>query len=376
MSTKYLDLDSSRRNRFSYPNIGDFVIDVNNSLKNTPKTALDPIILAFPYETNLLSGGSTFTQIALSVTSSNIINFYRNSYLEIAGNFRLITGYDQTTQIATVTPPFGVAYPALTPYSIRKALPVELAPGGVYQEALPVNTPSNIFQPGPLALAIAGADGKGLEDYYVFIRGATPPYSFQWGRLQPIYAAGVWTGQYNVFTTNSRYPYNALLAGTIYEIMRFSRDNVVSLRYNHTENFNNPVCEKVRLTNIIVPTNNISPGYGTLQNYSHIYVAIYSEKGITYNNPIISNSPASNRALFKVPVTFLPNTSWITLAASPMTQNISFKENDSIHVTVVLPNGDVLSFEPYNQFTFFQGFGFPIESDPNTQLHCVVEITR
>ena len=83
---RYLDIDSGRRNRFSYPKIGDFVVDVNGIYRNTPATALDPIVLAFPYETNLLSGGSTFTQIALSVAASNIVNFYRNSYIEIAGN--------------------------------------------------------------------------------------------------------------------------------------------------------------------------------------------------------------------------------------------------------------------------------------------------
>ena len=39
-----------------------------------------------------------------------------------------------------------------------------------------------------------------------------------------------------------------------------------------------------------------------------------------------------------------------------MTQNLSFKENDTLHITITLPNGDVLEFEPYNQYTYFQGF--------------------
>ena len=181
MTTRYIDIDSSRRNRFSYPIIGDFVVEVNSSYSNTPTKAKDPVILAFPYEVNLLSGGSTLTQIALSVTSSAVVNFYRGSYIEIFGNFRLITSYDNTTQIATVSPGFPVAYPAITPYTIRKALPVELATGGTYQEALPVNTAANIFTPGPLAAVIAGADGLGLQDYYVFIAGAAPPVNISMG---------------------------------------------------------------------------------------------------------------------------------------------------------------------------------------------------
>ena len=113
------------------------------------------------------------------------------------------------------------------------------------------------------------------------------------------------------------------------------------------------ICEKVRLVNIVLPNFNIAGSYGTLQNYPHIYVALYSEKGITYNNPIISNSPASNRALFKVPISFLPNAVWLTLSLSSMTQSVTFKENDTLHMTIFLPNGVILNFEPYNIFYLF-----------------------
>ncbi len=373
---RYIDIDSGRRNRFSYPKVGDFVVHVNAKQQNTPTTAIDPVVLAFPYETNQLSGGSTVTQIALSVTSSNIVNFYRNSYIEINGNFRRIISYDNTVQIATVAPPFGVAYPALTRYSIRKQLPIGLAPG-VYQEALPVNTATNVFTPGPLALALAGANGLGLQDLYVFVAGLTPPTSYQWGRLERILVGGVWTGSYRVIPTNPGGIYPPLLAGSVYELMRFSFDNVVSLRYMGTENINNPTAETVRLVNVVVPTSRITPSYGTLQNWPYIYVSVYSEKGSTYSNQvIISNNPASNRCIFKVPVSFLPNTSWLTLSLSAMNQNITFRENDALHVTLFLPNGDVLDFEPFNQYTYFQGFNFPIESNPDSQINLTLEISR
>lgn len=373
---RYIDIDSARRNRISYPLIGNFVLNVNTNIKNTPVSAEDPVVLAFPYETNQLSGGSTITQIALSVTSSNIVNYYRNSYIEINGNYRRIISYDNTVQIAVVFPAFAVAYPALTRYSIRKELPIELA-AGVYQEALPVNTATNEFTPGPLALAKAGPTGLGLQNLYVFVAGATPPTSYQWGRLDRILVGGVWTGSYKVFPTNPGGVYPALLAGTIYEIMRFSYDNVVPLRYLGTENINNPTAETVRLVNIVVPNNKITPSYGTLQNWPYLYVSVYSEKGSTYSNQvIISNNPASNRCLFKVPVSFLPNTSWLTLSLSAMNQNITFRENDALHITIFLPNGDVLDFEPFNQYTFFQGAGYPIESDPTTQINVTLEISR
>lgn len=373
---RYIDIDSGRRNRFAYPKIGDFVVNVNSRQNNTPTTSTDPVILAFPYETNQLSGGSTVTQIALSVTSSNIVNFYRNSYIEINGNYRKIISYDNTVQIAVVSPAFPIAYPALTRYTIRKELPIELA-ASVYQEALPVNTAFNTFTPGPLAAAIAGPLGLGLQDLYVFVAGATPPATYQWGRLDRILAGGVWTGSYRVICTKPGTNYGALLAGTIYEILRFSFDNVIPLRYMGTENMGNAAAETVRLVNIVVPTSKIQPSYGTLQNWPYIYVSVYSEKGSTYsNNIIISNNPASNRCLFKVPVSFLPNASWLTLSLSAMNQNITFRENDALHISVYLPNGDILDFEPFSVYTYFQGFGYPIESNPDTQINVTLEITR
>ncbi len=373
---RYLDIDSGRRNRFSYPKIGDFVVDVNGIYRNTPATALDPIVLSFPYETNLLSGGSTFTQIALSVAASNIVNFYRNSYIEIAGNFRLCTAYDNTVQIATVSPGFAVAYPALTPYTIRKELPVELA-AGVYQEALAVNTAANIFTPGPLAAAIAGPDGLGLQDLFIFVAGAAPPLTYQFGRLNRILVAGVWSGSYQVITPNPRGVYGPLLAGTIYEIQRFSYDNVYPLNYVGTDIINNPAFEQVRLVNLVLPNNRIIGSYGgTLQSYPYLYVQIYSEKGITYQNPIISNNPGSKKALFKVPVSFLPNTTFLTLSLSSMNQQITFKENDSLRITITLPDGTILDMENPNLYTFFPGFNFPIPSDPLNQVNLICEITR
>ena len=59
-----------------------------------------------------------------------------------------------------------------------------------------------------------------------------------------------------------------------------------------------------------------------------------------------------------------------------MIQNVTFKENDTLHVSISLPTGETLEFEPYNRYTYFQGFGFPIESDPGTQVQIVLEVSR
>jgi len=359
---RYIDIDSARRNRIAYPLPGDFVVEVNSSYRNTPTTALDPILLAFPYEANQLSGGSTFTQIALSVLASPILNFYRGSWIEINGLFRKCISYNQTTQVLTIDPadPFPFAPPALTPYTIRKELPYERSttPG-------PNPTDNKI-----ILSALSSPINDFYVDKYVFLPGLSTPNTFQWSRIK------AYNGLTKEATIIGRFS-APVPAGTTYEILNFSYDNVFPLRYYGTENYSNPTCESVRLVNLIVPNGNVLGGYnGTLQNYPHLYVAVWSEKGITYNNPIISNNPASTRALFKVPVSFLPNAYWLTLSSSAMNQQVTFSENDTLHIQIYLPTGDILQFEPYNILTFFDGYKFPIPSDPNTQVHLVLEISR
>ena len=60
---RYIHIDSAYRDRLTYPNIGDFVVETNAYTLNGPATAKDPILSAFPYESNQLQGGSTTTQI-------------------------------------------------------------------------------------------------------------------------------------------------------------------------------------------------------------------------------------------------------------------------------------------------------------------------
>lgn len=361
MSRRYIDLDSATRNRITYPKVGDFVVQVNAPVKNTPETALDPIINAFPYEVNLCSGGSTVTQIAMSVVSSAISNFYKNSFLEINGEFRLIVNYDSTTQIATVAPSFSVAPPALTQYTVRKALPVlRDVTGGISP------TKNKII----LSASASNKDNFYVGNY-VFLPGLIPPNTFKYKRII------AYNGTTKVATVAGTF-LAIIAAGTTFEIQRFTKDNVIPMRYVGTSIFNNPTCQSINLINIVIPNRNINGGYGgTLENYSHIYVAVYSEKMNSYQNPIISNGQVNNNnILFKVPVTYLPGASFLTLTYSGMNQSVAFRENDDLHFSVYLPTGDILNFEPFNQYTYFSGYGFPIDSDPLTQISAVFEVTK
>ena len=113
--SRYIDIDSTYRDRITYPKVGNFALPVNTEIKNSPLTAYDPVLLSFPYETDRTSGLSTTTAIVLSTQSSSIVNFYVGDTINIGADFSVVTAYNATTNIATISPAFSVAPPNLTP---------------------------------------------------------------------------------------------------------------------------------------------------------------------------------------------------------------------------------------------------------------------
>jgi hypothetical protein len=349
----YLDMNSTWRNRKGYPKVGDFVLNTNSNIQSTAVTAQDPVLLAFPYETNLCQGGSTALQIALSVTSQNIINYYSGSFLQIGTEFRKIISYDAITQFVTVDSPFSAAPPALTQYSIRYELPVPLS-GGNYFDTTPYASVNNTtIVLGPLTTP----NVQQYTNNWIFVPGTSAPTSYQWSRLE-----GFFTGLVNITVTNPGAGYvspptvtitgdgqgatataviaagqviainiissgagytfanitlsgggglgataNATIgtlgmvadpfkvnipAGAQYQILRFSYNNISPLNFQKTSTFNNASNVDIRLVNLVVPNLPIQGSYfGTLQNYPYLYVSLYSETQSSYNNVLITNHP-------------------------------------------------------------------------------------
>lgn len=359
MSKRYLDINSSFRDRKLYPSVSDFVLKLNPGYVAKANEAVDPVLLAFPYETNLLQGGSTFTQIRLSVESSNILNYYVNSWIEINGFFRQVISYDPTLKSATVSLPFPAAYLALTPYTIRYELPVLRNT----TSATATNTSQIVLNAG------ASSTNDGYVGKYVFVAGASPPFTYQWKRIKS------YNGTTKVATIVGNF--NAIVPiGTVFEIMNYSYENSRPLEYAGTEvGTNNPSCVSINLVNLIVPNLPVKNGYrGTLQNYPFLYVCLYSEKGLTTQQTLVSNTPASAKAIFKVPVTYLQGISFLTLGYTGMVPNISFRLDDDLHFQILLPSGEVLEFDTGNPTSYVAGQ--PTPADPISQVQAVFEVTQ
>jgi hypothetical protein len=67
-TTRYLEFDSSYRNRKLYPNPSDFIVELSQSGQNNKNTALDPVCNASP----ILSWNNSFQENTASNTVSNI----------------------------------------------------------------------------------------------------------------------------------------------------------------------------------------------------------------------------------------------------------------------------------------------------------------
>jgi hypothetical protein len=384
---KYIDIDSTYRNTLMYPLPGNFVLNINAKSTDSITAAADPISLAFPFETGQLLSVAAGPPVlyGLSADSSSVNNYYKNNYIEIAGAFQKIISYDGSTKKVTVSASIGGS--VNDTYTIRKELPYALmgaGPAGTpqdFQDTTNVASPS--FDKVFLGAAATVKSGEYTNKYLYFpgtsVAGSlTSPTGYIWRRISNYYYTGAGAAARKVAVVYPPLPVITPI-NTVYEILNFSYDNNKSLIFNGTTIMNNAVCEKVKLINLIVPVVPIEGSLGgTILDYPFLYVALYSEKGKTWANPLEGNNPTSKQALFKVPITFNSNYSdkWITLQGSLMDQYISFKENDQLHCTVYLPDGTILDFANTTPYFYFPDFSFPVLPDPGKQIQAVFEVTR
>jgi hypothetical protein len=407
MTTRYIDIDSSYRNRLQYPNVGDFEISMNTKGGNVDAfNAEDPVSLSFPYDTGLLGAatttvtffGITFIQFTLGASSRNQIDFYIGNYINFpyfaggvpATNFYLqILYYDTTTKrilcLANPDPYGGGPYPTLNePYFIRYNLPNPLS-ANVYSGLTNASASSLQINLGPSASSVNNI----YKGKFLFI----PPYGAGATTILPYLTNDTrYAYQFSVIdsyngTTKIATLKNSLMtvppAGTQYEILDFNYDNFRSLKYVGTEVFNNARCYDIVLTNIQVPTflplSNTNGGYIT--DYPYVWVALYSQTSNSYQQTVISSAPASRKALFKCAALATQPTKYFNLSPMIGEQTVPFRINDDLHFQILLPNGEPLSFSPAyytffsGSFTYFPGLGFPTPADPQTNVQASFALT-
>jgi hypothetical protein len=390
---KYLELDSTFRNRNQYPNPSDFVVpyQISGSYNNCID-AFDPVCLSTPFETNsgaTLTSPTTITLI--THVSSSTDNFYVNQYIGLINTsvvpntiqYSKILGYvgmtRTVTSIGNFTIPNGVYN-----YVIRKQLPADI-PYNTNTELSNVLTMTRItaFTPQSIALQPSLADNDAYTGMILrLFSGATTEY-----QIINSYDATTY-----LVTTTRPFTNVFVPATTYYDILPFSRDNLKPLKYQGTSNMNQAVCYSVRLVNISIPfiirsytdangaecderaLINVANG-GTIDQYPFFYVCLYSDIHRDNMQSIISNNPNTNYALFRVPVSsgdtpgpkkIMSQTCFSRCDMCPV---IKFLPNDTFHMSVMLPNGELLSFKQKDTVS-------PSEPNYKLQISALFEMTR
>ena len=85
----------------------------------------------------------------------------------------------------------------------------------------------------------------------------------------------------------------------------------------------------------------------------YVIIENISTTGGNPKNLIYSNNPNTYRAVFRAPITDLnhpQNSPFVKLTGNGMKQTMTFKQNDDISLSVLLPNGEIFETEMKDNF--------------------------
>lgn len=359
MSVKYIDIDSTYRNRNMYPDQSNFVIPI--SFEQNPVTnsfyVQDPIVNAVPFIINTLPiNAPSATSITLAASSSTIDNFYVDDILQIGTEFRKILSYDATTKTATVETPGFVGPPlAGAQYLMRKGLPFYTGQVGAAPTVRTINL-----------------NGLGT---------ASPIDNFYTGKYIYFLPGGAVAGQLGFITAYNGTTKIASLAtpltvapgvGDNFEIDELTRDNFVPLLYSGSQGFNQTICYTMDLLYITIPNILTTSGYGgTLDKYPYLYLHLYNEGAVMRSDGVLySNNINAKGATFKIPLGLnLRQETFFTLKDAKMIQTTKFKPDLPIRFKLTLPNGEPITFTTPDNFS-------PLEPNPLLQISATFAIRR
>jgi hypothetical protein len=364
---RYLDIDSTHRNRNNYPNPNNFVIPMlYPSRTSLSASAIDPVSLALPYHSPvdstlipplpagmyITSGISTPLGILLDTRETEIENFYVGAVLQIGTEYRNILSYDGITKIATIDLAFsGLPAPG-TAYLTRKGMPVYTG------NVTGVTTDQEFAVVGASSLANIYVNG-----FVRFLTGANTGLS----RRIVSYSGD----PLNTLVVNTAFP-NTVVVGDTLEIDSFSYDNANPLLYSGDPNTSTNTYYEIELLWMTFPRQVLGVGYGgEPDKYPALYVQFYNDGNMLANQVLYSNNgAASMSALFVTPISdYYGDTSFITLKDCRMRQIVKFIPNQDLRFKITLPSGEVVQFAQADTLS-------PNEPNPFLQVHALFSLRK
>lgn len=362
---KYLDIVSSSRVRSLWPNPSDFVVPVSFGANPASSAfqAQDPIVDGVPVEGTPLAtqAGSTASDIVLAASSSTIINFYVDDYLQLGTEFQVIASYDPATQTATVKIPFTAAPAAGTTYYLRKAVPITSSTLSV----VPAASSANLLN---LGLATSDQEGAYVGQYVYFTSGPNIGVSMlivQYTTHTPLGVPGP-----HLALLSKALP-NTPGAADAFDILAYSRDNFSPLIYSGTIGFNQAICYSMELLYLTIPNQVLASGYGgTLDRYPFLYLYLYNEGNSHSDKVLYTNNAYAQSAMFKIPLGLnLKAETFFTLKDAKMINVCKFKPDQAMRFRLVLPDGEPIIFAIADNLS-------PLSPNPLLQISCTIAIRR
>ena len=312
-------------------------ITVSSPFSAQPLDGVNAYTLNTSSNDSFLPGAYIFLPLGVAID-----NYYINYIIEdiTLGVSRKIISYEGATRLAqtdSLFPPGG--WSVLDYYIVRKQVPSEIG-------TLTGITTTSVQLP----LSSSSSDNYYVGDFlritdFLIIPG--PLY----GETRKI---TYYNGNTRVATVE--YPFSAIPGTVTYEILPFTRDNVVPLVFTGIE-LNRVDNYEMELLNLILPNKILISGNGgNALTYPYLLLEIYNisvASGDT-RNILISNNPNSVRVLFRIPVDDTVNKSvspFVKIDGDGMVQTIKFKPDQSLKFRVLLPNGEVLKVGDSEKFS-------------------------
>lgn len=376
---KYLDIDSTYRNRIDYPDPNSFIVRNSNSSNVSPNNLVAFNLPVYSFPMSQLYSGGIFNPLSLqsggvnsltldSRETTNIPNFYAGYFFEaIAPNiavptlldysnveYATVASYNNTTQVIDFTSNLsGVGVLLGSNYIIRKNKPLYI---GNVSSVISSNT-YTITLPSYGSIPI---DSNSV--YYLRIRNASNTSIIN--RIVQIAISNT-----NQITLNS--PISMSVNDSI-EIIGPGQNIITSLRYasGGSQSIQGGDYE-LELLWLSVPNQILDVGYGgTLDRYPYIYCSLYTGITNTTQQVLYSNNPYTSKVLFKVPVNeYFGDTSFITLKDSKAKQTVYFDPSQDLFFELSLPDGTVISFNEFDNMP-------PYPPNPFLQINLLVSMKK
>jgi len=422
MTTKYLEVDSTYRNRKNWPLQSYFLLENTRSIQTDDDPLSDAMpIISWKGRNSIIAQVVSSTLNTIIITDINLphdSNYYTNatfsppgtrisSYTYLGSNqAEIIISINLTNALATGTT---VSITDSTDLLIKRIFVPQLfgsIPSNYYIGKILYDEStggySNIIFSDKNTGTVTVSDvitGWNLTDSFN-IRTSLPiqtgladpssttnnvvgvlstqPGSFI--RLLPVYPHIQPAGQvsriinYNIATSSITIfpPFTASPALFVFEILPYTDTNVKQLTYSGTTQVE-CVNSTVRLLNLMIPHKLFSVGYGGYPtNYPYLYVKLTPKNSININVNC-SNNPNGYNALFRATNTHISSVSndisFIKFSGDDIAVKVRFKVDTDIVFQVTLPSGESIEYVIADNIS-------PMRPNPMLQISAVFEVVR